>query len=307
MRPSFSVDMRGGPTRMAAVQAALGQLRGVNDVQTVYDRGVKLVCDTCGFDRAAIYRVEGAIMRLERLHFPADRVREDALRLAVMADPPRLTPQLVETQMLRAGKPVLVADAAADQGTMKELVEISGARSYVAAPIQPDGEVIGFIHADRFDSRRDVDDADRDMLATFAEGFGYAVERAMLLQRFRRMRRDMYELTDAARASMDAEEIEIATLLDRDFGDGPAQESEAAAPLRAAAVADVRDLLTRRELEVLELMADGETNVRIAERLVISPTTVKSHVSCVLRKLCVTSRYEAVAYYVRLQQRGEVA
>ena len=53
--------------------------------------------------------------------------------------------------------------------------------------------------------------------------------------------------------------------------------------------------LTERELEVLELMVEGLTNPEIAERLVVSRSTAKFHVSSILSKLEVSSRIEAVA------------
>ena len=54
--------------------------------------------------------------------------------------------------------------------------------------------------------------------------------------------------------------------------------------------------LSEREREVLRLIADGRGNTEIAERLVISETTVKSHVSNILSKLHVADRTQAAVY-----------
>lgn len=54
--------------------------------------------------------------------------------------------------------------------------------------------------------------------------------------------------------------------------------------------------LTRREREVLALLAHGADNERIAQRLVISPETARTHVQNVLGKLGVHSRLEAAAF-----------
>lgn len=59
--------------------------------------------------------------------------------------------------------------------------------------------------------------------------------------------------------------------------------------------------LTDRELEVLRLASDGLTSRAIAERLIISERTVKSHLAATYRKLGVESRAAATAVAV---QRG---
>ena len=57
--------------------------------------------------------------------------------------------------------------------------------------------------------------------------------------------------------------------------------------------------LTEREREVLALMVEGLNNTQIAGRLVVSPSTIKTHVSHILSKLGVASRSEAVALALR--------
>ena len=57
--------------------------------------------------------------------------------------------------------------------------------------------------------------------------------------------------------------------------------------------------LTERELEVLQLVAQGLSNRKIADKLYISENTVKNHVRNMLEKLHVHSRMEAVLYAMR--------
>jgi DNA-binding NarL/FixJ family response regulator len=57
--------------------------------------------------------------------------------------------------------------------------------------------------------------------------------------------------------------------------------------------------LSDRELEVLKLIANGKDNAQIAAELVISPKTVKNHISNILMKLQMQNRIQAAVYAVR--------
>jgi DNA-binding CsgD family transcriptional regulator len=65
-------------------------------------------------------------------------------------------------------------------------------------------------------------------------------------------------------------------------------------PLRLSASIRVYELLTEREVEVLHSIGEHLTNQEIADRLYISPLTVKRHASNIYDKLGVNSRRQAI-------------
>jgi DNA-binding NarL/FixJ family response regulator len=67
---------------------------------------------------------------------------------------------------------------------------------------------------------------------------------------------------------------------------------------------DSLKLLSRREIEILALVAEGSSNAEIADLLVISRGTVKSHVHQILRKLGASNRTEATYIYLKAVARG---
>jgi NarL family two-component system response regulator LiaR len=75
---------------------------------------------------------------------------------------------------------------------------------------------------------------------------------------------------------------------------------EAAQVLIKAAIEPAQgEGLTSRELEILRLMVQGDSNPDIAEKLFVSRSTVKFHVSNILMKLGTATRTEAVAVAVQ--------
>lgn len=284
------------------VQEALSKLRAVDDVAAIVDRAPRELVESCGFDRAVLFRVHEGRMVMESAYFGEDHEGAEKMVTFAQAVAPPLDHMLLETQMIRRHAPAIVRDARNDPRVNRPIVDFSLTHSYVAAPVMPTGKVIGFLHADRLYSGRIVDEIDRDTVWAFAEGFGYAYERTVLLERMRRLnaevRQALASADEAARALQDAD-LDLRKI-------EPVERSPAAQSL-AEVQTRVMTLLTRREVEVLRLMAAGRTNQQIAEELVISPGTVKSHVKRVLRKLNATNRAEAASAYVRLASVPEPA
>ena len=281
---------------LSAVQRALAELRTVGSVELMMQRCTQVVCEQCGFDGAILYRIENDTV------FPASAFdRRDPDWFAKVkhrhskVPPPAFDKMLLEAEMIRRRAPGIVHDAQNDPRTYKPLLEQSGIRGYVAAPIVPEGRVIGFLHAGYRHQRRDVDVIDRDVLWAFAEGCGYALERTLLRDQVREQRarvRELLHTADELINDMGESEVELER-----------SESEAAvrssAPLPAGG-SRIHSLLTPREIEVIELLVTGSTNKQIAERLVVTEATAKSHVTHIFRKLRAANRAEAVHRYMRL-------
>lgn len=288
---------------LRGVQEALSAMHEVAAPEQLYALATQQLCSRCGFDRAILFSVTGDELVPQSVHFKEDpEWAEQVLALGRSQEGrPQLSELILETEMLRRRAPTIVLDPQNDPRATRPLVEATRTRSYVAAPILPEGRVIGFLHADCYHSGRDVDEIDRDTLWAFAEGCGYALERTLLRVHLDEQRQRLRELVGSTAAL--AEEIGEGELaLERSDRSALSARSRATAQL-AAPGGGLDVPLTPREREVLDLLVDGETNAGIARALFISESTAKAHVKHILRKLGASNRADAVSRFLRQNPR----
>ncbi len=282
------------------VRGAIAKLRAITSPGEILARAPSGLCRASRFERVLLSLAGEGRLVAEAVHLGEERAREREVLAGLRAHEIRLEHPLIETELLRRRRATIVDSAGLNPRVDRRLVEIMGWTAYAAAPLVVGGQVIGMLHAGRSAGER-LDVLDRDVLWEFTSLLAQAYESASLRRTLRYEREQTREFLEwlGARSGelMDAP-IRLATM------QRPA-EVPAAAPLVAAAPG--RDdrivfegLLTRRELDVLRLLAEGGSNRRIAESLVISEGTVKFHVNSILRKLRVANRAEAVSRYLRL-------
>jgi len=255
---------------LARAHAAATGLRELTSPDTILARAPAALCEAVGFRRALLSTIrEGAMVPM------ASNPDQEA---ALLAEPLRLEHPLIEVEVLRRRRAMLVTEARAS---------LIGWDTFVAAPLLTGARVVGIIHADR---DRPAEPLDRDVLWEFASALSQAHESAVLRRTLRRERDELRGFLEW----LNARSVALA--------DGPITLSVAgriSQPLFDQ-FDPLSEILTRRERDVLRLLAEGGTNRGIADSLVLSETTVKFHVNSILRKLQVANRAEAVARYLAL-------
>ena len=288
---------------LAAVRHAIDELRSITSPASMLEQAPAALCRASKLRRVVLSLTEDGRMVAEAAHFADDRAGATDVVARLRAEPIALEHPLLETELLRRRRATIVDDAQVHPRVDPRLVELMGWTSYAAAPLVVGGagpNVIGILHADRGPGQR-LDVLDRDVLWEFTSLLAQAYESASLRRALRHEREQLREFLDwlgARSGELTDAPLRLATM------QRPPRRS-ASPPV--VAVGGGRDdrvvfegLLTRRELDVLRLLADGNSNKGIAEALVISDGTVKFHVNSILRKLRVANRAEAVSRYLRL-------
>ncbi len=283
-------------------RGAVDELRQLTSPTTMLARAPEVLCGASAFQRSLLSLVGEGQMLTQTAHFAGDRTGAEAALARLRAQPLRLEHPLIETEMLRRRRATIVADAAVHPRVDQGMLEVMGWQAYAAAPLVVGGTVIGVLHADR-GRDRELDVLDRDVLWEFTSAVAQAYESATLRRALRHEREQMRSFLDwlgARSGELTDAPIRLATVA-RTPRASPSGLAEPALPgTRRDDRAVFEGLLTRRELDVLRLLADGCSNHAIAEALVISDGTVKFHVNRILRKLRVANRAQAVSRYLRL-------
>jgi DNA-binding CsgD family transcriptional regulator len=298
-----------GAAGIAAIIRVLPRLEAAAaSVSELISVAPELICEL-GFDRALISRVEDEVWYPEVMFAIAEPDLAARALEAGRALPQKIAARLHEQELIRDQKPILVSRvrAAGDrQWANQEMLLASRTRSYVAAPVIVDGEVVGMLHADRYGQRRDVDEVDRDLLHAFSQPLRVLLSRAVLNERLTAMQTQLRGLVTGLDPTSPARPGPGLVRVDRsglDVGDGPVVRYGPRPP----AMRPLPDNLTRRELEVLAQVAAGRTNAAIAAQLVISEETAKQHVKNILHKLEAANRTEAVARWFQAGGRLDAA
>jgi DNA-binding CsgD family transcriptional regulator len=206
----------------------------------------------------------------------------------------------------------------------RPIAVVSKSDNYGVAPIVVERTVIGMVHADCFFQRRAVHSDECDALAVVAETLAAHLGRLLLLDQLQAIRQAPGRLWSAPPPA--APEASSPLPASGEFAPGPVPMPVPGAPSAPGPLAlphdrlllrdplparrfvtqretRERDLegreLTSREVDVIRLMAAGETNYRIARLLDITEGTAKTHVSNILQKLDAANRAQAVSRWLR--------
>ncbi len=269
---------------VSGVQRAVDRLVTASSIGELMGRAAE-AASRIGFTRVLFSRVDHGTWLTENAYAADDPDFAEQLVAFGAAHSRRLGGQLLESEMLLRGQPILVSQAQSHPRVFRKLVRFTRTADYVAAPVAAWGVAVGMLHADRYPDRS-VQEVDRQLLGLYAGGLGLAIERAQLADRLK--------VINQASSSFGEQ-----------MNDQSGQTAPRLAPVSALPRAELAaERLSRREWDVLCSIALGKTNAQIGNELFLTENTVKVHVKQILRKLGAANRTEAAALYHRLTRRG---
>jgi DNA-binding CsgD family transcriptional regulator len=266
---------RGRSGATAALLDVLTEFRASGTARALVEEAPEAIA-RLGFDRVLISRVNDGIWLPESMFVRRDPQWASAI-IQAGRDQVITLDSVVETDVVDAARALVVDEVQTHPRVCRPIAAVSRSDNYGVAPIIVDQTVVGMVHADCYVQRRPVHREECDTLAVAAESLAAHLSRLLLREQLHAIR----EVAAAPSWTM------------------PCINPGLAAPVQTL---ETRAELTARELDVMRLMAAGETNYRIARRLNISEGTVKTHVSKILNKLDAASRTQAVSLWLQKSQ-----
>ena len=264
---------------------AVRRLGEIGSPQGILDRAAEELGTSSALGRVVLGEVRGDALSVRSIWSVEDSEGAAAALEQLRASPIRLEYPLVEDEVARGQRTQIVQARGARSRGARRLTEVLGWDSYVVAALVVQGNTVGLVHGDvgAGGRGRPLEGLDVEVLSRYAEGLAGVFERAVLREMLQQHHHEL-------RSAVEWMSGRLGQLAGTD-GDVTA--------VRIATDSGLGDALTARELEVLRLLARGQTNLEIARTLVVREGTIKYHVKNILRKLGATSRADAVARFAR--------
>lgn len=244
--------------RRRTAQAIVGLARCASTGELVHS--VPSAIGLLGFDRAMFSVVTGDMWTPLSFHSRIESGPTAGFHDRIRDNNYRLPKTARDVRSAQVSADTMRRRTDASEGFM--LWQQSRSKSFWVVPILDASRVVGLVHADCYFQDRLPSKIEVGALHALCEQLGHALSSRRALDRW-----------------ADADSI------------GPAEPGTT-----HGTAADM--LLSQRELDVVELMAEGLTNGQIGRRLMITEGTVKSHVKRILRKTGSANRAEAVAIWM---------
>lgn len=256
------------------------EFRGAPSARALIEQAPEAIAHL-GFDRVLLSRIDHGVWLPETMFVRRDPQWAAAI-VAAGRDEPTTLDTVVETDVVETARTLFVEEVQTNPRVCRPIAVVSRSDNYGVAPIVVERTVIGMVHADCFFQGRDVHPEECDALAVVAEHLAAHLSRLLLLDQLQAIRQAPGRLWSVTPPSAPT---------------APAPKHPEA--VAAVAAGEVAAELTIRELDVIRLMAAGETNYRIARLLDITEGTAKTHVSNILQKLGAANRAQAVSRWLR--------
>jgi DNA-binding CsgD family transcriptional regulator len=259
-----------------SLTAGIRRMKKAGSLQGLGRQACTELCDVLGFDGALLSFVEDDGFVVEE----SDHVLGGPTVIPRRECAP-------ERACIRLRDTVRTNDA--DMPASPGYRELLGSEHYLVAPVIAKSRVVALFHVGRF-SEGGISADDIDVLDAFASAYSLLHERMLNTERVHQQRTSIARA--AARLTEEADRI-AAAAISFDVEDDTRVE-----PPTVAADSALAATLSDRERQVFERLVLGASNAEIADELVITVETVKTHVKRILRKIGAINRSEAIALYL---------